>query len=129
MVTPKHTYFYSLFVKNNLTLKQFWNYENLIQIRILKVRVSQLENSKLFHPFQKIFWTSLSVLALTKMLNSATLTFNQCPQMCYTITKLVNWIIELMLKYYGSFFIIHEEILLHKWLSPQNHPGSLSVPH
>lgn len=98
----------------------FWN---LIQIRILKVRVSQLENTKLFHPFQKVFWTFLS--ALTKMHNSAILTSNQCPQMCYTTTSLVNWIIELMLKYYGSVFfiiIIHEEILLERTSAPRTSP-------
>lgn len=44
--------------------------------------------------------------------------------MCYTTASLVNWIIKLMLKYYGSVFLfcIHEEILLHQWLSPQEPP-------
>lgn len=58
------------------------------------------------------------------MHNSAILTFNQCPQMCYTTTSLVNWIIELMLKYYGSVFftIIHEEILLEEVIQPPEPP-------
>lgn len=44
--------------------------------------------------------------------------------MCYTTTSLVNWIIKLMLKYYGPVFLfcISGEILLHQWLSPQNLP-------
>lgn len=44
--------------------------------------------------------------------------------MCYTTTSLVNWIIELMLKYYGSVFftIIHEEILLEEVIQPPEPP-------
>lgn len=122
-----HIFLILYLLKNIQPLKWFWNYKNLIQIRILKVRVSQLENTKLFYPFQEL----PSRPAHTKMHNSAILTFNQCPQTCYTTTSLVNWIIKLMLKYYGSVFLfcIHEEILPDQWLSPQNLPASLNDPH
>lgn len=101
-----HIFLILYLLKNIQPLKWFWNYKNLIQIRILKVRVSQLENTKLFYPFQEL----PSRPAHTKMHNSAILTFNQCPQTCYTTTSLVNWIIKLMLKYYGSVFLF-----LHSW--------------
>ena len=64
------------------------------------------EAIKSFHLFQKVFWTSLLLfLARNKMHSSAVLTFNKCPQTRYKTASLVNWIIELMVKYYGSVFL------------------------
>lgn len=84
-----------------------------------------------FLHFRRFFELPFLLSALNKMYNSAILTFNQCPQTCYKRASLVNWITELMLKYYGSvfflfvfffLFLIQEEIHLHKWLSPQDLP-------
>lgn len=136
-MTKKPTFFNSLFVKKYLTSKMVLKLQKFYTNKI-KVRVSQWKY-QIILSISEGFVNSPFSLALTKTPKSAILTFNQCPQMCYSRTSLVNWIIKLMLKYYSSFFLpfflsfflpfIHEEILLHQWLSPQNLPSSPNVSY